>query len=865
MSSLDSGLTEEEATARRAQDGPNQLPTASPPKFLRIFMRQFIHPLIYILILVGVLSLLLGHTSDAFIILIVLLFNASIGALQEYGAEKSAINLRAIVPARSRVLRDSVELEIDSSQLVRGDIVFLESGSKVPADLRLLHTHGVEIDESLLTGESLPVTKNALAGLPSTAALGDRQTMAFAGTLVTRGRARGVVTSIGLETELGKIADAVLRSVSTQTPLVIRMDKFVTKLALLFAAAVVVIGAILIARDEPLFEVLQLAVALGVAAIPEGLPVALTITLAVASRRMAKRHVIVRHLSAVEALGSCTFIATDKTGTLTINEITAKLIALPLQPAIATTDADLKARNICRAAALCNEAKLIQKDDDVWVGQGDAMDVALLIMAQEASIDLQQLQATWQLRAQLPFESERQYAATLHQAANEQLVSVKGAIERVLPMCNSYATSEGVYPIDAHAIEQQAMTLANNGYRVLAIAGATPIPQLDHLEPQQLCNLTFLGLIGMIDPLRPKTREAISAARSAGMRVAMITGDHPATALNIARELDLAQEFSEIVTGPMLKSAQTAAEVATLTNHARIFARVEPQQKLQIVQSLIHQGHFVAVTGDGANDAPALKAAHVGVAMGKSGTDAARESADLIITDDRFSSLIAGIEEGRIAYANIRKVIYLLISTGIGEIALIFLSILLGLPLPLTAVQLLWLNLVTEGVQTVALAFEGKEGDELTQPPRTPNETIFNRLMIERVALSASVMGGVGILVYISLIRAGLAQTAIHNHILLLMVLFENILIGNARSETKSAFLQNPLRNPFLLLGTVTALLIHLAAMHIPLLQRVLGVSPISPGEWLYYVLLASTMFLVIEAHKLFRRRRTLRHVHQIA
>jgi P-type Ca2+ transporter type 2C len=410
---------------------------------------------------------------------------------------------------------------------------------------------------------------------------------------------------------------------------------------------------------------------------------------------------------------------------------------------------------------------------------------------------------------------------------------------------------DDIIAIDHYEIEKLAATFLQFGYRVLAVASGQPKKEIvESLTRSDLHDLTFLGLVAMIDPLRPEAKDAVRGSQNAGVQVAMITGDHPMTALAIAKELELATTSEEIVTGTMLSAAQTPDQVDELVRRGKVFARVEPQQKLEIVKSLIRQHHFVAITGDGANDAPALKAAHVGVAMGKSGTDVARETADLIITDDRFSSLVAGIEEGRVAYANIRRVIYVLISTSTAEIILFVLSIIAGLPPPLTAVQLLWLNLVTDGIQVIALAFEPAEGMELQQAPRSPKEHIFNKIMLERVGISALVMSIATFLVYSDLIQSGVTDFASRNHLLLLMVLFENVMIGNARSETKSTFALSPLRNPFLLFATAGALALHVASMHTPTLASVLGVSPLSFSEWGKYLLITPVALLAIELHK---------------
>lgn len=843
------GLSQAEAKVRLEKYGPNQLPAPLSSSIFSVFARQFKNPLIYILLLVGVISLFTGHTSDAGFILGILILNAAIGTIQEYGAEKSSLALRNISKSRCVVSRDDENFEIDSTELVIGDIVQLESGNKIPADLRLISSHGLEIDESLLTGESIATQKNADAKISTDLPLGDRVTMAFAGALVTRGRASGVVTGTGLNSELGKIADTVLTSEAAKTPLILRMEKFTKNLALFFSIAVAVIAVMLVIRGQPLVEVLVLAAALGVAAIPEGLPIALTVALAIASRRMARRSVIVRSLTSVEALGSCTFIGTDKTGTLTQNKLTVKVVAFPDQPSLEILEAAPAVTNqlleLSKTVVLCNEAVLSNRDGE-WVSHGDAVDIALLMLAHKSGITAPKLDETYRQIGQIPFESENQFSATLHSDdQGQQYISVKGAFEKLLPFCGADNTKIG----------NQASDLAAQGFRVLAVAVGKPDKKIEgHLTLSHLKGLRFLGLVGMIDPPRPEALEAIRSSRDAGIEIAMITGDHPITALAIARELGLAEDESEVITGITLKAAKNEAEFDALVKRAKVFARMEPTQKLLITESLKRQGHFVAVTGDGANDAPALKAAHVGVAMGKSGTDVAKETSDLIIADDRFSSLIAGIEEGRIAYSNIRKVIYLLISTGIAEIVLIVLCVGSGMPIPLTAIQLLWLNLVSEGIQGVALAFEPKEGDELKLPPRNPNEPIFNRLMLERVILSAVVMGGISYLVFSKLLKSGMEFSTIQNHILLLMVLFENVLVANARSETKSAITQNIFRNPLLLFGTLAALGLHFGAMHFEPAGKVLGTYPILTKDWLFYLALAASVFLVIEIQKLIRR-----------
>ncbi len=878
------GLSRTEAAARLERFGANTLPHAHPPHPLSIFLRQFLSPLIYILLLAALVSIALGEWSDAVFISAVLLINATIGALQEYSAQRAAQALQRMVSVRARVLRDGDAYELDAETLVPGDIVALESGSKVPADLRLLSAQGLEVDESLLTGESDPVAKDAAAVLAEDTVAGDRTNMTFAGTLVTRGRARGVVVATGLATELGRIASTVLGRTAVKPPLLVRMARFTTRIAILIGVAVVIMAGVSLAQGAGLEEVFLLSVALAVSAIPEGLPVALTVTLAIGMQRMARRNVIVRKLVAVEALGSCTFIASDKTGTLTVNELTARrLVFAGQQPWVVTGEgmspegavlapqgegppaapAWALVERACQTAVLTNEGFLGMRDGQ-WVHHGDGVDVAMLVMAHKVGLTQAEVNSAWPALAELPFESNRLFSANLNRPAGDEagagMASVKGAVERLLPMCTTMATPAGDVALDAEAIRERAHALASDGYRVLALAsGPLALGPEEVFSEEHLHGLTLIALVGMIDPLRGEAKAAVGACHRAGIEVSMVTGDHPATAFAIARELDLADDMQQVVTGMQLREAEQTGPTAVdaLTARARVFARVEPQQKLDIVRSLIRNGHFVAVTGDGANDAPALRAAHVGVAMGRSGTDVARETAELIVTDDNFASIVAGIEEGRIAYANVRKVIFLLISTGAAELVLFTLSLATGLPLPLVAVQLLWLNLVTNGIQDIALAFETAEGDELRRPPRPPREPVFNRLMIERVLISAAVMGCVAFATFAWLLQHGYGVEAARNVTLLLMVLFENVHVFNSRSETRSTFGHDPLRNPLLLFGTAAAQLVHIGAMYTPGLSTVLGLSPVSPLDWLSLLGLALTVLVVMEVHKWLRRRGT--------
>lgn len=868
------GLSRDEAAERLERFGRNTLPRAKPLRIHTLFLRQFLSPLIYVLLAAAAVSFFLERTTDALFILAVLLINAVIGTAQEYSAERNLESLRNLVRTYARVVRDGESFEVDAEECVPGDIVLLEEGMKVPADLRLLESHALEVDESLLTGESAPVSKDASAILKWSTALGDRVNMAFAGTIVTRGRGRGVVVATGTETELGRLAGSLTDVESAKPPLTRRMEVFSANIARAVLIAVVLIIAIEVRRGMDAAQVFVQSVALAVSAIPEGLPVALTVVLAVAVNRMARRNVIVRRMVAVETLGSCDFIASDKTGTLTMNELTARLISIPGHGYMEITgegispDGEIRTahgrpteqeeallRRVATASALCNEAFFGIRDGR-WVHHGDTVDVALLVMAHKVGVRQAEVTSRYPMVAQIPFASERKFAATLNRVDGSLHAFVKGAPETVLEMCDRMVTIDGDAPLDRDAIERCASDMANDGYRVLAIADGV-LESDEEFSGKQLGGLTFLGMIGMIDPLRPEAKPAVTRCRKAGIQVAMVTGDHPITALAIARELGMARSIEEVVTGPELRKAELIGEGAfdDLVRRARVFARVEPRQKLDIIQSLIRIGHTVAVTGDGANDAPAMRAAHVGVAMGKSGTDIARESAELIITDDNFASIVAGVEEGRVAYSNVRKVIFLLVSTGAAEIVLFFLALFAALPLPLLAVQLLWLNLVTNGIQHIGLALEPAEGDEMKRPPRPRREGIFNRIMIERIALSSIIMGGVAFGLYSHLLNTGSSLEDARNSTMLLMVLFENIQAFNSRSELRSAFSLSPLRNPVLVLGTLGAQMVHILAMYTPWLGGVLNIGPVSLEHWARLLALALAVLIAMEAYKMVRRR----------
>ncbi|MDV4177347.1 cation-translocating P-type ATPase [Rhizobium brockwellii] len=873
------GLTSIEAEERLAELGPNMLPEPEPPSPLRVFLIQFRNPIIYILLLASALSFATGRIEDGLFILVVLLINASIGTYQEYSADRAAAALRRLEQPSARVIRDGVACRIEAKRLVVGDLVLLESGDRIPADLMLVDASDLRCDESLLTGESMPVPKGrTVEGSSDETA----SSMLRAGSLVTRGRAKGVVTATGTATMLGGIAAELGRASSSQPPLVARLAKFTNALAVFVGLAALVLVVAGFMRGLPLHDLVMMSVGLAVSAVPEGLPIAISVALAVSMRRMAARNVIVRSMPAVEALGSTTIIATDKTGTLTSNVQTVTEIRLPDGTDIALDahsdldkceirasglDSDLvreRARRLLRAALLANEGTLARRDD-LWVAAGDTVDVALLAAGRKAGLGQEELNDRYPLAARIAYEPEHKYAASFHHGSDRIHVFVKGASEVLIEMSDRMDSAGSVVEIDRASLLAQKEEMAARGLRVLAFAegeiGASLAGSLGH---GHLVDLVFLGLAGLQDPVRPEVPNAMKDCHAAGVEVVMVTGDDPRTAAAIARDAGLSFHAGQVVSGHNIDEAARAGDqrLDEITREARIYARVQPAQKSAIVASLIRNGHIVAVTGDGVNDGPALKKAHVGVAMGLRGTEVAKESADLVVTDDNFASIVAGIAEGRAAYRNIRKVVLMSVATGAAEVLLFMLALPFGLPMPLLPVQLLWLNLVTNGIQDVALAGGRPEGDELAGPPRSPLEPVLDRTMIRRVVQSTVAIGGAAFLAFQWMIAHGYGVPEARNITLLIFVMFENVQTLACSSERRSIFSVDILRNRFLLLSVLAAQTIHISAMYVPWLSGTLGLSPITPLEWGLSMLIASSLVLVTEVDKFVSRRRRDRSSH---
>ena len=732
------GLTTDEVLIRKEKYGINELPRKKKDSIPKIFIMQFANSITIIMIVAAILSFVIHEVTDAVAIVFIIMVDAIMGTIQEWRANKSAEALADMIKAKAQVIRNGKEEEIDASELTVGDIVLLQSGVKVSADARILNCNNLTVEEAVLTGESLASYKNCIP-IEKEASISDAKNMVFAGTSVITGRATAVITSIGSNTEIGKIATRVINTEETPSPLTIRMAKFTKQVSALIVGISIILLIVLSLTGVSIEEIFMTVVGLAVSAMPEGLPLALTLALTIGSSRMGKRNVIVKKLNAVESLGSCTVIASDKTGTLTVNEQTAKKIILPNGSAYEVSGTGYNddglitgskdyldvVNKIARYGTLNNEAGLT-KIDGKWNSYGDSIDIAFLALGKKLKVKTDEIKKL----ASIPYESENKYSAVFFEENSKIYCSVKGSLETVFDFCDLMVDGKRIVPLDREIILKQNERLASDGYRVIALASKVidNFENKEFYQKEDIPKLVFLGLVAFIDPIRKEVKDSIDECKTAGIKVVMVTGDHPLTAFCIAKELGLASKFEEVATGSEIEDelAKGKDSFDKYINTKRVFTRVTPIQKLEIVDAYKRNGEFVAVTGDGVNDAPAIKAANIGIAMG-SGSDVAKETSNMIIIDDNFKSIVAGIEEGRNAYANIRKVVYMLISCGFAEVLFFTLSIAFGMPIPLAAVQLLWLNLVTDGLQDLALSFEKGEKNVMKEKPRDPKESLFDK------------------------------------------------------------------------------------------------------------------------------------------
>lgn len=850
------GLTDQEVSVRLDKFGYNELPKVKAENIFITFLKQFCDPLIYILLFGACVSFFLKEYSDSIFIFVILSINSLIGCIQECSAKKSADSLKNMVVSKVIVIRNGCEKEIESKYLVKDDIVILKSGSKVPADIILIESEDLEVNESMLTGESESVKKDCNYIQKKDCQIQEKFNEIFAGTIITKGIAKGIVKNTGVNTEMGKIADKIVQKSTAETPLVIRMEQFSKVFTLIIGIAVIIIVIAAILRGDNINETFLMAVSLAVAAIPEGLPITITITLSIGMMNMAKRNVVVRNLSAVEALGSCTVIASDKTGTLTQNEMQVVNVydIDGNEINIKHKCSDILNKNIegynmeefgVLASVLPNEASC--ENGEYF---GDAVDISFLKYATKKGCDIKGILNKFERKKIFYYTSESRFSASINKIDNKLYIFVKGAPETVLMMCKQGK--------DYSKLSDRLEILSNDGMRILGTAYGE-IKKQDNYSIEDLKDLDFISLMSMLDPLRNEAKTAINECKKAGIKIAMITGDNAKTAYAISKQLGFVNNIDEVRTGQDVKDAlkESDDKLDLLTKNTKVYSRMEPTQKLDIVQSLIRNGNFVAVTGDGVNDAPALKNANVGVAMGKGGTDIARESADIVLMDDNFASITNAVEEGRIVYNNIRKVIFFAVSCGIPKVIIYMLAIMFGLPVPFNASQLLWLNVMTEGVQNIFLAFERQEGDEMNNPPRKPDEPIFNNIMKCRcISLIIFITILCSIVYYISINVLNYSHIKSSSILLMLFVFIQNLQVLNSRSEKLSIFRHSIKNNKKILLGIGGAIAIHIFATNNIFLSKILKIEPLSLKEILAVFCLAISVIVVSEVEKFIRNYR---------
>jgi magnesium-transporting ATPase (P-type) len=877
-SDVERGLSAPAVLASRQRHGENALPEAAERTVFGLFFRQFASPLIYLLLGAAAVAYSLGHRNDALVIGVVVLLNALIGAAQEGRAERSLSALRKLSTQQARVVRDGAEQRIAARALVVGDVLVLEAGDAIAADARILSAAALAASEAALTGESLPVPKSP-GTLDAATPVPDRANTLHAGTTLTAGRARAIVTSVGLSTEIGRIATLAERADEPPTPLegrVARFGRSVMLVAIVLFCVVMLVGY---AQGLPLAQIGMIAISQVVGMIPEGLPVAMTVALSVGVQRMVRRNTVVRRLSAIETLGAISVICSDKTGTLTRNEMTVTAVQLGFgkrlpvsgtgygpegtigdgdtskDPGVA---ADLL--QLLEACVLCNDAQLLGPFEDAprYRPLGDPTEVALLTLAQKHGMLPSALRATWPREAEVPFDSANKWMATAHGHAGERRVLLKGAPEILLARCTRVSQG-GVDQAFTEEMRQrllgEAQCMAEQALRVLAfgvVRNAKLDPQVDaaHVAGE----VVFLGFVGQVDPPRDDVAEAVTRCKAAGIRPVMVTGDHRATGLAIARALGIADATTRAVDGVELE-AMSDAELAQNLDHIAVFARVQPAQKLRIVEAYQRRGDVVAMTGDGVNDAPALARADVGVAMGITGTDVAKQAAKVVITDDCFASIVAAVEEGRVVYANIKKSVLLLMSTSFAEVVILMLALLLGFPPPFAAVQILWNNLVTEGLITVNLVMEPAEGDEMQRPPVPAGESLLPRGMRARLVLMTSTIALVTLGFLLLRHHQGVPAAQVQTETFTLLTVCEWFNVLNCRSERKSALTLDVFRNPWLFGGLLIGNVLQVAVLYFRPLGDVFQTVPLGLRSVLWLGLAASLVLWVEELRKLYVRR----------
>ncbi len=858
------GLSGDEAGKRLVEYGPNEIKESAKRTPLGMLLDQFKDFMIIILVAAAVISGLLGEVADTIAIVVIVVLNAIMGFVQEYRAEKAIEALRLMATPAATVLRDGVPHSVPTPEVVPGDIILLDAGRVVPADLRFIESNQVKIEEAALTGESVPVEKSTAPLHEEMTPLGDRRNMAYKGTVVSYGRGKGVVTATGMQTELGRIATMLQEEEEVKTPLQKRLSSFGQRLAIAVIAICAIVFVVGILRGEPPVLMFLTAVSLAVAAIPEALPAVVTISLAIGAKKLVKQNALIRKLPAVETLGSVTYICSDKTGTLTLNKMTVEEIYVDGKLSgteLNSVPNDMGAVPAGSPAAFLLTALALNNDTHVDAASkvvGDPTEIALYNIAKDKGFDKHDIEGKFRRIEEIPFDSDRKCMTTFHEGWSDGGVIsfTKGAVDVLMEKSENILTADGLKPIDSENIHRINNRMAADGLRVLGVAmrlwdampaSVTP----DNAEDK----LTLLGFVGMMDPPREEAKEAVAVCKAAGIRPVMITGDHPITARTIARRIGITDDDGDVMTGVRLERLPMQ-DFEDKVEHISVYARVAPEQKLKIVKALQDKGQYVAMTGDGVNDAPALKRADIGIAMGITGTDVSKESAHMILLDDNFATIVKAIKEGREIFDNIRKFIKYVLTSNVGEVWTLFLAPFLGLPIPLLPIHLLWINLVTDGLPGLALTAEPAEKDVMKRHPRHPQESIFAHGLGIHIIWVGLLLGGVTIFTQAWSIHTG------HSHwqtmVFTVLCLSQMGHVLAIRSEKESLFSQGLLTNKPLLGAVLLTFILQLATIYIPFLNPVFKTEPLSPGELLFALAMSSVLFVAVEIEKWFKRRKGL-------